>query len=87
MNRRLLQPTGAGQPFKGAWPPRAGAAGVGRANVLEALLFLGQGMSGSRSLLEIPLSWQKPTIQTCNFQKNSCPVAQPVAPPAVPLIR
>jgi len=51
------------------------------ANVLAALLFLGQGISGSRSLLEIPLSWQKPAIQTCNFKTNSCPIAPPAVPP------
>jgi len=49
------------------------------------LLFLGQGISGSRSLLEIPLSWQKPAIQACNFKKNSCLIAPPSVPP-VPLI-
>ena len=32
------------------------------ANVLAAVLFLSQGISGSRDLLEIPLSWQKPYI-------------------------
>ena len=33
------------------------------ASVLAALLFLSQGISGPRDLLEIPLSWQKPAIQ------------------------
>ena len=56
------------------------------ANVLAALLFLGQGISGTRSLLEIPLSWQKPAIQACNFKTNSCPIAPPAVPTVVPLI-
>ena len=37
------------------------------ANVLAALLFVAQGITGTRDLLEIPLSWQKPTIYGCNF--------------------
>ncbi|MFN7678927.1 MAG: DUF4079 family protein, partial [Cyanobacteriota bacterium] len=33
------------------------------ASVLAGALFLAQAITGSRDLLEIPLSWQKPTIQ------------------------
>ena len=32
------------------------------ANVLAVLLYIWQGITGIRDLLEIPLSWQKPTI-------------------------
>jgi drug/metabolite transporter (DMT)-like permease len=54
-------------------------------NCIAALLFIGQGMTGTRDLLEIPLSWQKPAIYQCNFDKNSpafrtCPGTQPPAP-------
>jgi hypothetical protein len=43
------------------------------ANVLAAVLFLSQGISGSRDLLEIPLSWQKPYIWSCDFTAKVCP--------------
>ena len=43
------------------------------ANVLAALLFVVQGITGTRDLLEIPLSWQKPTIYACNFELRTCP--------------
>jgi hypothetical protein len=36
------------------------------------LLFLGQGMTGTRDLLEIPLSWQKPYIYKCDFVNKTC---------------
>jgi hypothetical protein len=54
-------------------------------NCFALLLFIGQGMTGTRDLLEIPLSWQKPAVYQCNFDKNSpdfrtCPSAQPPAP-------
>lgn len=42
-------------------------------NCLALLLFIGQGMTGSRDLLEIPLSWQKPFIYQCNFDNKTCP--------------
>jgi len=52
-------------------------------NSLALLLFIGQGMTGARDLLEIPLNWQKPYIgalyeQEC--QTKACIVQQ--APPA-----
>ncbi len=47
-------------------------------NCIALLLFLGQGMTGTRDLLEIPLSWQKPTIYQCDFANKTCP---PPAPP------
>jgi len=43
------------------------------ANVLAALLLIWQGITGTRDLLEIPLSWQKPTIYACNFELRTCP--------------
>ena len=43
------------------------------ANVLAALLFLTQGLTGTRDLLEIPLSWQKSTIYACDFNAKTCP--------------
>ena len=43
------------------------------ANVLAALLFMAQGITGTRDLLEIPLSWQKPTIYACDFKLRTCP--------------
>jgi len=39
-------------------------------NSVATLLFLAQGFTGSRDLLEIPLSWQKPYIQ--QLFKGSC---------------
>ena len=45
---------------------------------LAALIFLAQGITGPRDLLEIPLSWQKATIWSCDFSLRTCP---PLAPP------
>ena len=49
------------------------------ANVLAALLFLTQGLTGTRDLLEIPLSWQKSTIYRCDFYAKTCPSLDPNA--------
>ena len=49
------------------------------ANVLAALLFLTQGLTGTRDLLEIPLSWQKSTIYRCDFNEKTCPSLDPNA--------
>jgi len=54
------------------------------ANALAALLFLAQAISGSRDLLEIPLSWQKPAIQACDFTARVCPGPAPA--PAAPAV-
>lgn len=54
------------------------------ANLLAALMFLAQGISGPRDLLEIPLSWQKPTIYGCDFQARTCPPPAPAAPAPAP---
>ena len=51
------------------------------ASILAAVLFVAQGITGSRDLLEIPLAWQKPTIYACDPVKRVCP---PFAPPPVP---
>jgi hypothetical protein len=48
------------------------------ASVLAAVLFVVQGITGSRDLLEIPLSWQKPAVYSCDFEERRCPA------PAVP---
>jgi lysylphosphatidylglycerol synthetase-like protein (DUF2156 family) len=50
------------------------------ANALAALIFLAQGISGPRDLLEIPLSWQKPAVYACDFQAQTCPAGAPAAP-------
>ncbi|MCP9833912.1 MULTISPECIES: DUF4079 domain-containing protein [unclassified Cyanobium] len=54
------------------------------ASALAAVLFLVQGITGSRDLLEIPLSWQKPTIFGCDSVKRVCPPFAP-ADPAPPV--
>ncbi|MGV2831371.1 DUF4079 domain-containing protein [Myxosarcina sp. GI1(2024)] len=41
-------------------------------NCFALLLFVGQGITGTRDLLEIPLSWQKPAVYSCNFQQRTC---------------
>jgi hypothetical protein len=51
-------------------------------NTLAALIFVAQGISGPRDLLEIPLSWQKPTVFSCDFERLTCP--QPAMPPQPP---
>jgi hypothetical protein len=40
-------------------------------NCIALVLFLGQGFTGTRDLLEIPLSWQKSQVYQCNFDKTS----------------
>lgn len=53
------------------------------ANVLAAVLFVVQGITGTRDLLEIPLNWQKATLYACNFTERTCP---PLAMPRPPQI-
>ncbi|MFN7900812.1 MAG: DUF4079 domain-containing protein [Synechococcaceae cyanobacterium] len=43
------------------------------ANGLALLIFIAQGISGSRDLLEIPLSWQKTFIYSCDPVQRVCP--------------
>ncbi|MBF2090408.1 MAG: DUF4079 domain-containing protein [Synechococcales cyanobacterium K44_A2020_017] len=42
-------------------------------NSVAVLLFIGQGFTGTRDLLEIPLSWQMPYIYQCDFENLTCP--------------
>jgi hypothetical protein len=49
-------------------------------NLLVMVLLAVQAITGSRDLLEIPLSWQKPAIHRCDFQSRICP--EPAAPQA-----
>jgi drug/metabolite transporter (DMT)-like permease len=49
-------------------------------NCFATLLFLGQGITGTRDLLEIPLSWQKPHIYRCDFEQQTCPDANSQLP-------
>jgi len=46
-------------------------------NCLAAVIFMAQGWTGPRDLLEIPLSWQKPTIFSCDFEARTCPAPAP----------
>jgi hypothetical protein len=41
-------------------------------NALAVLLFIGQGITGARDLLEIPLSWQESFIYSCDFVAKTC---------------
>jgi hypothetical protein len=53
-------------------------------NLLIMVLLAVQAITGSRDLLEIPLSWQKPAIYRCDFQNRVCPepaAAQAAAAP------
>lgn len=43
------------------------------ANLLAVVLFVVQGISGSRDLLEIPLTWQKPFLYRCDWTARVCP--------------
>lgn len=46
-------------------------------NCLALLLFIGQGMTGTRDLLEIPLHWQEQYIYQCDFVNKTCPQPKP----------
>ncbi|MBD2195979.1 MULTISPECIES: DUF4079 domain-containing protein [Calothrix] len=41
-------------------------------NCFALLLFIGQGLTGTRDLLEISLSWQEPYIYQCDFVNKTC---------------
>ncbi|MBF2016281.1 MAG: DUF4079 domain-containing protein [Rivularia sp. T60_A2020_040] len=41
-------------------------------NTFALLLFIGQGLTGTRDLLEIPLSWQEPFVYKCDFVNKTC---------------
>jgi hypothetical protein len=49
-------------------------------NLLVMVLLAVQAITGSRDLLEIPLSWQKPAIYGCDFQNRTCPEPAAAAP-------
>ena len=53
-------------------------------NVLVMVLLAVQAITGSRDLLEIPLSWQKPAIYRCDFQNRTCPEPQSSPAAAAP---
>jgi len=42
-------------------------------NCFALLLFLGQGITGTRDLLEIPLSWQQQHLYKCDWNNQTCP--------------
>jgi Protein of unknown function (DUF4079) len=42
-------------------------------NCFALLLFIGQGITGARDLLEIPLHWQEHYIYQCDFTNKTCP--------------
>ncbi|AIE74287.1 MULTISPECIES: DUF4079 domain-containing protein [unclassified Synechocystis] len=42
-------------------------------NSFALLLFIGQGLTGARDLLEIPLHWQAPYIYQCDSVNKTCP--------------
>ncbi len=42
-------------------------------NCIALVLFIGQGVTGTRDLLEIPLSWQEPALQQCDYAHKTCP--------------
>jgi hypothetical protein len=50
------------------------------ANSLAALIFLSQAITGSRDLLEIPLSWQASVIGSCDWATRTCPDPAPPTP-------
>ncbi|MEO0867931.1 MAG: DUF4079 domain-containing protein [Cyanobacteria bacterium J06642_11] len=41
-------------------------------NCIALLLFVVQGITGTRDLLEIPLSWQEPFVFGCDFANKTC---------------
>jgi hypothetical protein len=49
------------------------------ANLLVLVLLAVQAITGTRDLLEIPLSWQKPAIERCDFQQRVCADPGPAA--------
>lgn len=46
-------------------------------NCVALVLFIGQGVTGTRDLLEIPLSWQEQHIQQCDYANKKCPSPNP----------
>lgn len=52
-------------------------------NLLVMVLLAVQAISGSRDLLEMPLSWQTPAILSCDPLARSCPKPPPPGLPAL----
>ncbi|HEY9909948.1 MAG TPA: DUF4079 domain-containing protein [Thermosynechococcaceae cyanobacterium] len=46
-------------------------------NSIALVLFLAQGLTGTRDLLEIPLSWQEQHIYQCDYKSKACPPPTP----------
>jgi hypothetical protein len=42
-------------------------------NSIALLLFIGQGITGARDLLEIPLHWQTLYVYQCDYVNKTCP--------------
>jgi hypothetical protein len=42
-------------------------------NCFALLLFMGQGMTGTRDLLSVPYSWQKTYLGKCDSKTRTCP--------------
>ncbi len=49
-------------------------------NCIALLLFIGQGITGTRDLIEIPLSWQEQYIYQCDYANQTCPTPNPQTP-------
>ena len=48
-------------------------------NCVALLLFVLQGMTGVKDLLEIPIGWQEPAVYGCDFTKKVCPTKSAIA--------
>jgi hypothetical protein len=46
-------------------------------NSVAVLLFIAQGITGTRDLLEIPLGWQESHLYRCDFVNKKCPEPAP----------
>lgn len=49
-------------------------------NCVALLLFMSQGITGTRDLLEIPLHWQEPYVYSCDSKAKTCPQPAPPIP-------
>ena len=45
-------------------------------NIMAIVLFIGQGFTGARDLLEIPLSWQRKHLEKCDWGQQTCPTSR-----------
>ncbi|MDX2272891.1 MAG: DUF4079 domain-containing protein [Cyanobacteriota bacterium] len=50
------------------------------ANSIALFLFIMQGLTGVRDLLEIPLAWQEPYIYQCDYVQKTCGTIQSSLP-------